>query len=63
MWAGLCGSSGAGDRDRGRESVSLGGDTHKWIKRALFLYKHIKLMFNAQRLHTVMFVLMLSTRG
>lgn len=39
MWDGVCGSSGAGERD----SVSLGRDIHKWIKRALILYKHIEM--------------------
>ena len=28
------------ERERERDSVSLGGDIHKWIKRALVLYKH-----------------------
>lgn len=46
MWEGVCGSSGAGlreragGRERERDSVSLGRDIHKWIKRALVLYKH-----------------------
>lgn len=41
MWAGVCGSSGAGERER--DSVSTDGDIHKWIKRALLLYKHIEI--------------------
>lgn len=43
MWEGECGSSGAGESERERETVSLGRDIHKWIKRALVLYKHIEL--------------------
>lgn len=30
-------------REREGDSVSLGGDIHKWIKRALVLYKHIEM--------------------
>lgn len=37
MWEGVCGSSGAGERE------TLGRDLHKWIKRALILYKHIEM--------------------
>lgn len=46
VWEGVSGSSGAEDRER---VGLLGGDIHKWIKRALLLYKHIELM-----LHTAM---------
>lgn len=34
---------GLAERERERETVSLGRDIHKWIKRALILYKHIEL--------------------
>lgn len=37
MWEGVCGSSGAGERE------TPGRDLHKWIKRALILYKHIEM--------------------
>lgn len=43
MWEGVCGSRGAGEREREEERPkerSLGGDTHEWIKRALLLHKH-----------------------